>query len=80
MKGKGWIPVDPSEASKSADPAVRNYLFGNLDPDRLQFTMGRDLVLEPRTAEPPNYFIYPHAEANGAEIGTASVQFEFGDM
>jgi hypothetical protein len=31
-------------------------------------------------AAPLNYFIYPHAEANGAEIGTASVQLEFKDM
>jgi hypothetical protein len=42
--------------------------------------MGRDLVLEPRTAEPLNYFIYPHAEANGAEVGTASVALEFKDV
>jgi len=79
VKGKGWIPVDPSEASKSSDPATRNYLFGNLDPDRVQFTVGRDLVLEPRTAEPLNYFIYPHAEANGVEVGTATVALEFKD-
>jgi len=79
VKGKGWIPVDPSEASKSSDPATRNYLFGNLDPDRVQFTIGRDLVLEPRTAEPLNYFIYPHAEANGVEVGTATVALEFKD-
>jgi len=80
VKGKGWIPVDPSEASKSTDPAVRKYLFGNLDPDRVQFTIGRDLVLEPRTAEPLNYFIYPHAEANGAEVGTPTVALEFKDL
>lgn len=80
VKGKGWIPVDPSEASKSSDPAVRKYLFGNLDPDRVQFTIGRDLVLEPRTAEPLNYFIYPHAEANGAEVGTATAALEFRDL
>ncbi len=79
VKGKGWIPVDPSEASKSGDPAVRSYLFGNLDPDRVQFTMGRDLVLEPRTAQPLNYFIYPHAEANGQEVGTPSIALEFKD-
>jgi len=79
VKGKGWIPVDPSEASKSSDPAVRKYLFGNLDPDRVQFTIGRDLVLDPRTAEPLNFFIYPRAEANGAEVGTASVALEFKD-
>jgi transglutaminase-like putative cysteine protease len=77
VKGKGWIPVDPSEGSKSADPARRAYLFGNLDPDRVQFTMGRDLVLTPHTAEPLNYFIYPHAEADGKEVGTPAIALEY---
>lgn len=77
VKGKGWIPVDPSEASKSADAARRAYLFGNLDPDRVQFTMGRDLVLTPPTSEPLNYFIYPHAEANGKEVGTPAIALEY---
>jgi transglutaminase-like putative cysteine protease len=80
VKGRGWIPVDASEASKSSDPTVRNYLFGNLDPDRVQFTMGRDVVLSPRTAEPLNYFIYPHAEANGAEVGTAAIALHFREV
>jgi transglutaminase-like putative cysteine protease len=80
VAGKGWIPVDASEASKSNDPSVRAFLFGNLDPDRVQFTVGRDLVLTPKTAEPLNYFIYPHAEANGKEVGTASVSLEFHDL
>jgi transglutaminase-like putative cysteine protease len=77
VRGKGWIPVDPSEASKTSDAARRAYLFGNLDPDRVQFTMGRDLILTPRTAEPLNYFIYPHAEANGKEIGTPAIALEY---
>jgi len=77
VKGKGWIPVDPSEASKSTDPARRAYLFGNLDPDRVQFTMGRDVVLSPRTAEPLNYFIYPHAEAEKKEVGTPAIALEY---
>jgi transglutaminase-like putative cysteine protease len=77
VKGQGWIPVDPSEASKSSDPARRAYLFGNLDPDRVQFTMGRDLVLTPKTAEPLNYFIYPHAEADGREVGTPGIALEY---
>src|SRR5205085_1580410 len=37
VKGKGWIPVDASDASKVADPAAREYLFGHLDPSRVQF-------------------------------------------
>lgn len=75
-KQRGWIPVDPSEASKSQDPARRAYLFGNLDPDRFQFTVGRDLKLRPATAEPLNFFIYPYAEAGGEAVGVPSISFE----
>jgi transglutaminase-like putative cysteine protease len=77
VKGKGWIPVDASDASKVADVAKREYLFGNLDPNRVQFTIGRDLTLTPRTSEPLNYFIYPRAEANGKAVGTPSVLLQF---
>ncbi|MEA2337244.1 MAG: hypothetical protein QOE82_1251 [Thermoanaerobaculia bacterium] len=77
VQGKGWIPVDPSEASKTTDASRRAYLFGNLDPDRVQFTMGRDLVLTPPTSEPLNYFIYPRAEADGREVGTPSIALEY---
>lgn len=73
----GWIPVDASDASKSQDPARRDYLFGNLDPNRIEFTTGRDLVLTPRTAEPLNFFIYPYAEANGESLGTPSITLDF---
>lgn len=74
--GSGWIPVDPSEASKSQDPVRRAYLFGNLDPDRVQFTMGRDLKLRPATTEPLNFFIYPYAEAKGERVGVPAISLE----
>ena len=77
VKGKGWIPVDASDASKLNDATAKQYLFGNLDPNRVQFTVGRDLVLNPKTAEPLNFFIYPHAEANGAEVGSPSIALLF---
>jgi transglutaminase-like putative cysteine protease len=77
VKGKGWIPVDASDASKASDPSVRNYLFGHLDTERVQFTIGRDLVLTPRTAEPLNFFIYPHAEMAGLEVGTPTISLQF---
>lgn len=80
VPGRGWIPVDPSEASKSSDPARRAYLFGNLDPDRIEFTIGRDLDLTPRTSEPLNYFIYPRLEVNGEETGTSAVSIVFRDL
>lgn len=77
VRGKGWIPVDASEAAKSNDPGMREYLFGNLDASRIQFTIGRDIKLQPRTSQPLNYFIYPHAEADGVRVGTPAIMLEF---
>lgn len=80
VAGKGWLPVDASDASKSSDPALRAFLFGNLPPNRVEFTMGRDLVLKPSTSDPLNFFIYPRAEANGKVVGAASVGLEVRDV
>ncbi len=75
----GWLPVDVSEAWKRDDPAERNFYFGNLDADRVQFTTGRDLVLvPPQRTGPVDRFIFPHAECAGRreEVGLA---FRFAD-
>ena len=62
--GKGWVPVDISEANRF--PEMKNYYFGSLTEDRVQFTTGRDINLEPRQKGPAlNYFIYPYVEVNG---------------
>jgi transglutaminase-like putative cysteine protease len=62
--GHGWVPVDISEANKH--PEKRDYFFGNLDANRVAFTTGRDLVLDPKQSGPPlNYFIFPYVEVNG---------------
>ena len=80
VAGKGWIPVDASEASKSNDAAYRAFLFGNLPADRVEFTMGRDLKLTPSTSEPVNFFIYPRVEANGKVVGTTALSLEVRDV
>lgn len=80
VEGRGWVPVDASDASKSGDPALRDYLFGNLDPARVEFTRGRDLILEPAAAEPINYFIYPIAEVDGRSVGTPSIRLEHREL
>ena len=80
VKGKGWVPVDASDASKSSDPAVRAMLFGNLPANRVEFTMGRDLKLTPATSEPLNFFIYPRVEFNGKPVGTPSLSLEVRDV
>jgi transglutaminase-like putative cysteine protease len=76
--GKDWIPVDISEAWK--DPAKRDYFFGAFDINRVQFTMGRDLVLSPpQSGEPLNYFVYPYVEMNGKKYENVSNRFSFAD-
>lgn len=75
IDGKGWIPVDASDAAKNAK--LHDYLFGNLDAQRVQFTIGRDVHLTPATSEPLNYFIHPRAEAKGKVVGTAAIALEF---
>jgi hypothetical protein len=74
----GWVPVDISEAWKH--PAKKNYFFGAHDNNRVQFTMGRDLVLNPKQdGEPLNYFVYPYVEVAGKEYANVSNAFSFAD-
>lgn len=63
---RGWVPLDASEAWKTK--RLDDY-FGTLPSDRVAFTVGRDLVLEPpQQGEPLNYFIYPYAEVDGQPV------------
>jgi len=73
----GWIPVDASEAWKH--PEKKNYFFGAHDDNRLQFSVGRDIRLDPpQQGDPLNYFIYPYAELDGKPVGLKS-EFSFQD-
>jgi transglutaminase-like putative cysteine protease len=75
----GWIPVDISEAWKH--PEKKDYFFGAHDANRVQFTLGRDLELNPRqTGQPLNYFIYPYVEVQGREYPNVSLAFSFSDL
>jgi len=63
-QGKGWNPVDISEANRF--PQMKDYYFGNLTEDRVQFSTGRDIDLEPRQKSTSlNFFIYPYVEVAG---------------
>lgn len=62
----GWLPLDATEARKYERS---DDYFGQLPSDRIEFTLGRDLVLEPaQEGEPLNYWIYPYAELNGVPL------------
>jgi transglutaminase-like putative cysteine protease len=74
--GKGWVPVDISEANKN--PKMKEYYFGNLTENRVTFSTGRDLVLEPKQDGPPlNFFVYPYVEVDGKPYPASKVKTRF---
>ncbi len=74
----GWVPVDISEAWKHQEK--HDYFFGSRDADRVQFTVGRDLRLNPPQAGPPlNYLIYPYVEVGGKSFTSLEKSFGFTD-
>ena len=79
IDGKGWIPVDISEAWKH--PEKRDYFFGSHDVNRVQFSMGRDLRMNPpQDGKLLNYFVYPYVEVDGQEYPNVSLAFSFADV
>jgi transglutaminase-like putative cysteine protease len=80
-RGKGWIPVDISEANKH--PELAEYYFGNLTADRVAFTTGRDVSLRPKQAGPAlNFFIYPYVEVDDKPYSQTRIvrKFSFKDV
>ncbi len=62
-------------------PEKRDYFFGSHDVNRVQFSMGRDLHLNPpQNGKPLNYFVYPYVEVDGQEYPNVSLAFSFGDV
>jgi len=75
---RGWVPFDASEAWKAK--RFDDY-FGTLPSDRIAFTTGRDLVLEPaQQGAPLNYFIHPYAERNGEPVEGLKGSYRFERM
>jgi transglutaminase-like putative cysteine protease len=78
LAGYGWVPVDASEAWKHPDK--REYFFGALDENRMQLSVGRDLVLDPpQQGEPLNYFVYPYVEVDGKPFPKVAKSFSYRD-
>jgi transglutaminase-like putative cysteine protease len=74
----GWVPIDASEAWKN--PPKKDYFFGATDPNRVMFSLGRDIRLNPpQSAEPLNYFVYPYAELDGKPYTNFTKEISFRD-
>jgi uncharacterized protein (TIGR03000 family) len=73
VEGKGWVPVDISEANK--DRKMTDYYFGNLTEDRVTMSTGRDLTLVPKQEGAPlNFLIFPYAEIDGKPVPADRIQ------
>lgn len=67
-EGKWW-PIDISEANKYT--ALATYYFGHHPANRIEFSRGRDLLVDPAPASGPiNFLAYPLLEINGKEAST----------
>jgi transglutaminase-like putative cysteine protease len=74
--GKGWVPVDIAEANRN--PELTDYCFGNLSEDRVRFSVGRDIHLEPRQKGPAlNFFMDPYVEVDGAAYPLEKIERRF---
>ena len=71
--------MDISEAWKAKEK--KNYFFGTVDANRVQFSMGRDITLSPKQDGPPlNYFVYPYVEVDGKPYEAITKQFSFEEV
>lgn len=74
--GRGWIPVDISEAWKNKEK--QSYYFGAIDEKRVEFTQGRGIVLAPpQEGGALNYFIFPYVEINGERFNDIETTFYY---
>ncbi len=79
VTGRGWVAVDISEADKHPDRA--DFFYGNLDENRVAFSLGRDLILPPGQHGPPlNYFVYPYVEVDGIPWEKVDYRFVVTDL
>jgi len=79
VPGFGWVPADPSAARENPDR--REYFFGAHDANRVELTLGRDIVLNPKqSGEPLDYFIYPYAEIDGKPADSVRQQLFYKDL
>ena len=81
VRNRGWIPVDISEADKQ--PEMKDYYFGSLTPDRVTFSVGRDIELHPESSQGSlNFFVYPHVEVDTESVSRTQItlQFSYADV
>jgi len=78
VPGKTWVPVDCSEADRF--PERMQFFFGGHTSNRVTLSTGRDITLSPKQdGAPLNYFLKPHAEADG-KVVECEKKWEYRDL
>lgn len=71
--GKGWVPVDASEAWKHPERA--DYYFGAYELKRFLVSVGRDIhLVPPQRSDPVNIFFSPYVEVDGQPFSKVNVE------
>ena len=78
VDGKGWCPVDISEADK--DPDRKDYYFGTVDNDRVEMVIGRDFILKGYDPGTTNLFIYPIMEVSDKKSSAFTKSFGYKNL
>ena len=78
VDGKGWFPVDISEADKNPDR--KDYYFGTIDNNRVELMIGRDFILKGYETETTNLFIYPIMEVNDKKSSAFTKEFSYKNL
>jgi len=78
VEGKGWHPVDISEADK--DPSKTDYFFGTVDNNRVDMMVGRDFVLDGYEEGKVNLFIYPLMEIGDKKSTVFTKSFSYKNL
>jgi transglutaminase-like putative cysteine protease len=75
-EGKGWTPVDASEAWKHPD--LKDHYFGAREGNRFLVSFGRNIQLVPPPQNgPANILFYPYVEVDGRAFDGVATEFRF---
>ena len=70
----------PHGRRSSAETPRPRLFFGGLDANRVAFTRGRDLQLEPPASERLNFLVYPRVEVDGVVFTGVAQRFSFAEV
>ena len=75
------VELTTADGYRGRDPAMVEYYFGNLEPRRVTWNRGRDLVLRPPTANGPvNAMPKAYVEIDGKEVGSYGRKLTFREV